>query len=445
MRKIETIFTLSMLIGLMIACTGSRKGDETVVHFDNEQVQAQVEDLRDKIKDNPNNIEFRTQLATIYHENGENLEAMRVLEDGFAIDPSNAEAKYLYAEIAMTVGDQRKAYQAYKDVLQSVNGAEYLDRIGPKFTDAFKVTKLIGSTANEAFGRYSKDGSKIIYQSDQTGNWDIFEYVVADGSIKQLTNTPQHEENPDFSPDGKMMVYASTLEDHRDVDYDQKLRDIFVYDFENNRETNLTTNGSNDWRPSYSNDGKYITFVSERSDLRDVPFYQLYSDIFIMEKDGRFQLQLTKTDGHNGGPSIAPHSTDESGIVYFDSDKTGAYEIYRTDFKGNDTRQITFNPGSNDVSPCVSSSGDKIVFFSDRDGNYEIYMMNTDGSAAQRLTANPADDLNPVFSPDGAKVLFHSNRDGSYDIFQIDLSEQSGTLGIYDVISRIDTALNNLQ
>ena len=72
-------------------------------------------------------------------------------------------------------------------------------------------------------------------------------------------------------------------------------------------------------------------------------------------------------------------------------------------------------------------------------------MMNTDGSAAQRLTANPADDLNPVFSPDGAKVLFHSNRDGNYDIFQIDLSEQSGTLGIYDVISRIDTALNNLQ
>ena len=258
-------------------------------------------------------------------------------------------------------------------------------------------------------------------------------------------DSPYQEENPDYAPDGKSIVYTSTVEDHRDVDYDQKLRDIFIKDLKTGRETNLTTNGSNDWRPSFSSDGEYITFVSERSDLREVPFYELHGDIFIMENDGRFQHQLTKTEGNSGGPSIAAGSTEESGEIYFDSDKSGNYEIYKTNFKGNDIRQITFFPVSQDVSPCISPRGDKIAFFSDRDGNYEIYMMNNDGSAGQRLTANPADDLNPVFSPDGTKVMFHSNRDGNYDLFMIDLTQQAKQLFLYEVIGKIDAAIQLIQ
>jgi dipeptidyl aminopeptidase/acylaminoacyl peptidase len=445
MRKIFGIFTLIALTLMFISCAGSRKDTGTVVTFADKEVQEEVNRLKGKIEENPNNMEYRRQLAEIYSHNGEGFEAMHVLEQSFQIDPNDSESKYLYAEIAMSVGEKLKAFQAYKDVLQGSSGEDYLSRIGPKFTDAFEVTKIVSSPANEAFGRFSKSGDKIIYQSDQKGNWDIFEYNITAQITNQLTNSPYHEENPDYSPNGNVIVFTSTVEDHRDVDYDQKLRDIFIKDLKTGRETNLTTNGSNDWRPSYSSDGKYITFISERSDLRDVPFYELHGDIFIMENDGRFQLQITKDMGNCGGPSIAPGSTEATGTVYFDSYKTGNYEIYKTNFKGENTRQITFYPASQDVSPCISPSGDKIVFFSDRDDNYEIYMMNSDGSAAQRLTANPADDLNPVFSPDGSKVLFHSNRDGNYDLFMIDLTQQAKQLYLYEVVAKIDGAINLIQ
>lgn len=445
MRKIAGIFTLVSMIVLCISCAGSKQEVGPVVTFADKEVQAEVNSLKDKIKENPNNMEYRRQLAEIYSHNDEGFEAMHVLEQSFEVDPNDPESKYLYAEIAMSMGEKLKAFNAYKDVLQGSSGEDYLSRIGPKFTDAFEVTKVVGTNADEAFGRFSKDGNKIIYQSNQNGNWDIFDYDLVSQTTTQLTNSPYHEENPDFSPSGKMIVYTSTVEDHRDVDYNQKLRDIFTKDLKTGRETNLTTNGSNDWRPTYSSDGKYIAFVSERSDLRDVPFYELHGDIFIMESDGRFQLQLTHDEGNCGGPSIAAGSTEESGEIYFDSDKTGNYEIYKTNFKGNDTRQITFFPASQDVSPCISSRGDKIVFFSDRDGNYEIYMMNSDGSAAQRLTANPADDLNPVFSPDGNKVLFHSNRDGNFDLFMIDLTQQAKPLYLYEVVAKIESAIKLLQ
>ncbi|HHJ51795.1 MAG TPA: DUF5050 domain-containing protein, partial [Caldithrix abyssi] len=250
-----------------------------------------------------------------------------------------------------------------------------------------------------------------------------------------------HEENPSYSPDGKAIVYTSTEEDHRDVDFDQKRRDIYLMDLESGRQVNLTVNGSDDWMPRFSPDGKYIVFVSQRDDLRDVPFYQLFNNIYIMENDGRFQLRLSKAEAHDSWPCVAPGSTEDEGTIYFDSDRAGNYAIYKMDYKGQNLRQITFNQNVNDVAPVVSPNGDKIVFFSDRDGNYELYLMNDDGSAQQRLTSNPADDWNPVFSPDGQKILFHSNRDGNLDLFIMDLSVQAAAAPVYEVIAKIDKAI----
>jgi len=222
------------------------------------------------------------------------------------------------------------------------------------------------------------------------------------------------------------------------------VRDIFLYDRENDRHKNVTLNSSDDWNPKFSHDGEFISFVSERDDLRDVDFSQLMGEIYIMEKDGRFQLRITNNNSHDGGVSIAPGSTEENGTAYFDSDQNGKFEIYKTSFKGDKTTQVTFNPASNDVSPDLSSNGDKITFLSDRDGNYEIYLMNNDGSAQMRLTSNPADDLNPIFSPDGTKILFHSNRAGSYDIYMLDLEKQGTTPTMFEVIANIDQALQAL-
>ena len=443
-RIINTLILLSIFL-VFFACGGAKKAGTVHVQLEDDLLQAQVELLQDKIEENPNNIEYRKQLAEIYYQSGKGREALLVLDEAFVIDPSNAESKYLYAEIALSIGDRLKAYRAYKDVLQGSEGQAYLDRIAPKFADAFDVEKLVGADANEAFGNFSKDGNKIVYQSDQSGNWDIFEYDMISGTTTQLTFSPTHEENPDISPDGKKIVYTSTIEDHRDVNYDQKLRDIFVMDLKSKEKRNLTTNGSNDWRPRFSKDGKHISFVSERDDLREVPFYELFSNVYIMESDGRFQLHLTEVQANNGNPCILPGSTEDKNKVYFDSNSNGLYAIYTVDFKGKNLRQVTFNLNTNDVSPDVSSNGDKVVYFSDRDGNYEIYLMNNDGSAQQRLTSNPSDDLNPVFSPDGGKILFHSNRSGSYDLYLLDLSQQTEALPLHEVVGKIDQAMQGLQ
>ncbi|HED11006.1 MAG TPA: tetratricopeptide repeat protein [Caldithrix abyssi] len=442
LRKLILLSAMT-LIFTMTACTGSKSGNEAPT-FSDQTVQSQVDDLLDKIDDNPSNSEYRLQLAQIYHENGQSLEALKLLEEGLALDPNDVELKFKYGEIAEEKGDMRRAFTAYKEVLQSASGNDYLDRIAPKFTDAFVVTPLVNSPANEAFGSFNGDGSKIIYQADPDGNWDLFEYTLGDTASTRLTQTPYHEENPAFNPNGEEIVYTSTEEDTRDVEYSQLVRDIYLWNLTKNRKTNLTQNSSDDWLPRYSENGQVISFISERDDLSEARFDQLLSEVYVMENDGRFQHRVTHNDSEDGGAVVAPGSDKDQGTLYYDNNASGVFEIYKNDYTGKNERQITFNPSANDLSPDISANGDKIVFFSDRDGNYELYLMNSDGSVPVRLTSNPGNDLNPVFSPDGTKILFHSNRAGNYDLYLMDLSRQNTGAVLYDVLNSIDQALNAL-
>ena len=275
----------------LIACGGSQvtPESESVTATEAESLE-RIADLKEQIQDDPSKMEWRYQLAQEYQKIGRNMEALKTYEEALAIDPGQSDLKYQYAELCMEMGDQRKAFQSYKEILLGVDGQQYLPRISDKFMDAYKVVPVLATDAPEAFASYSVDGTKIIFQKFMADNWDIYEYEIATQATKQLTFNEAHEEHPTYSPDFRTIAYTSTRDDHRAVDYNQKLRDIYVMDLVNRREINLTTNSSNDWRPRFSRDGQFISFVSERSDLRDVTIVDLFSHIFIMEKNGSFQL-----------------------------------------------------------------------------------------------------------------------------------------------------------
>jgi len=441
MYPIKAALVILLIVGIF-GCGESRQGTDLEGAPPGEaESYARINELKENIADDPNNLDWRYQLAREYERIGKNMEALKAYEEALAIDPGQTDLKFNYAELALKMGDRRKAFQSYKEILLGSDGEQYLGRIAPKFLDAYKVLPRIATDAPEAFGTYSSDGTKIIYQAFVDNNWDIYQYDLISQSSTPLITDPAHDENPAFSTDQRYLVYTSTRDDHRDVEYIQKLRDIYVKDLFSNRNVNLTTNSSNDWRPRFSRDGKYIVFVSERSDLRDVGILDLYSQIFIMESDGSFQLEITKVEANNGGPVMVGGENDP---IYFDSNRNGTYDIFKMNADGSNLSQITYNSEINDVAPDISSDGIHIAFFSDRDGNYEIYMMNNDGSNQQKMTANPSDDLNPIFSPDGKKILFHSDRFGNYDIFELDLEQKSEKATLTEVVAFIDAALSSM-
>jgi Tol biopolymer transport system component len=69
--------------------------------------------------------------------------------------------------------------------------------------------RLTNDLALKGFPHLSADGRKLVYQSNRTGNFDIWLRDMDSGKETALTTGPEDEQWPRISPDGSHVVYAT--------------------------------------------------------------------------------------------------------------------------------------------------------------------------------------------------------------------------------------------
>ncbi len=251
--------------------------------------------------------------------------------------------------------------------------------------------------------------ARIAFVSDRDGNYDIYVMDVDGGNLRRLTNHPDIDSLPSWSPDGKRIVFTSKRDGHVDAIHGFATSEIYVMDADGDNPQNLTNHPKEDWYPSWSPDGKRIAFSSERDGN---------IEIYVMDADGGNPQNLTNNPLNDRDPSWSP---DGKRIVFsarrdghFENELALTYEIYVMDNDGGNQQRLTENR-KNDWHPSWSPTGKRIAFTSDRKGdfqNFEIYVMDNDGGNQQRLTENRVSDSFPSWSPDGEQIVFCSDRDG---------------------------------
>src|SRR6185436_16299055 len=63
----------------------------------------------------------------------------------------------------------------------------------------------------------SPDGEKIAFASNRNGYWDLYLLDLASGETSQLTDTPDYEGAPTWSPDGAFMAFEAYIDDNLEI------------------------------------------------------------------------------------------------------------------------------------------------------------------------------------------------------------------------------------
>jgi Tol biopolymer transport system component/tRNA A-37 threonylcarbamoyl transferase component Bud32 len=139
------------------------------------------------------------------------------------------------------------------------NSDVYLWELGRE-PSPFAASSLLDANA-----QYSPDGLQVLYASGRSGGRTEVWTTQRDGSAPVLVSPEgQQAGSPRWSPDGKWIVY--------DAQNEQGLWDVYVIAAQGGQPRRLTmTDGkSHSYVPSFSRDGKWIYFASDRKNAPNI-------------------------------------------------------------------------------------------------------------------------------------------------------------------------------
>jgi Tol biopolymer transport system component len=119
--------------------------------------------------------------------------------------------------------------------------------------------------------------------------------------------------------------------------------------------------------------------------------------------------------GRDGMPQLSP----DGRRVAFASLRSGAWEIWVTDFGGSNAVQLTNLGARASGYPHWSPDGEHVVFHSTFEGQVDVFVSPAAGGKPHNLTSHPATDAFPSFSRDGKWIYFNSNRGGEFGIWKM--------------------------
>lgn len=293
------------------------------------------------------------------------------------------------------------------------------------YRDMVKAEATSGGITRSGVASVTVEPDRIAFTSDQNDDQgDIYIMDVDGTNIERLTTTSADEFRCSWSPDGRRIVYNS-YSIYGGIMVMNDDGSWIVQLIENEEDVAYTY-------PAWSPDGRKVVFIKEtwvEESRRDM-------DIFVMDVDGGNLTQLTDTPrGAEWWPAWSP---DGSKIVFDYTPQGWLGEIYVVSADGSNRQNLTSH-SANDTSPAWSPDGTQIAFTSNRDGGYYIYVMDTDGANVRQLTSDKGtNDVNPDWSPDGSQIAFESDR-GAGDEWNIYVMNVDGS----NITRLTDNSANN--
>ncbi|MGE3765732.1 MAG: hypothetical protein AB7L94_25955 [Kofleriaceae bacterium] len=255
---------------------------------------------------------------------------------------------------------------------------------------------LAEDRVENAYPRLSRDMRSVLYQSNRSGHWQLYELDLASGESRALMDTPSNETLPDWSRDG--LAWVSDRDGNEEV---------YVMDGDEPRR--ISNSPGRDLHPYWSPDGKALLYNTQDRGSFDVV---------------RVELATGATERLTTSPeddTCARYSPDGKRIVLLRNDARMDDVVEIVD---GVARDVTMTPAVRDGWPTWSPDGAWIYYASMADGAFSIYRVSAAGGSPERLTtaAPGEEDARPFVSADGRLLVYNKRANGAIDIRVLRLS-----------------------
>ncbi|HSJ25396.1 MAG TPA: S41 family peptidase [Longimicrobiales bacterium] len=263
----------------------------------------------------------------------------------------------------------------------------------------------------------SPDGREIAFVS----GGDIWTVPVTGGAARLLVSHSAHESRPLYSPDGSMLAFNSNRSGNAD---------IYILELATGTLRRLTHDSGNEELTGWSADSRWVYFASSSEDVSGM------SDVFRVRATGGTPMAVA-ADRYETEFAAAPSPT-EAGLIAIASrgrmaqgqwwrngsahiDQSEIWTVREATRSGAAPVYTQVTAGGKNLWPMWGASG-SILFMSDRSGTENLWSVaHTGGNATQLTSFSDGRVLWPSATPDGRMVAFERD----FGIWTLDVASRT--------------------
>jgi Tol biopolymer transport system component len=174
------------------------------------------------------------------------------------------------------------------------------------------VQRLTDTKGYDAEATISPKGDKILFTSMRDGDLDLYTMDLDGKNVKRVTNTLGYDGGAWFSPDGTKIVWRASRPktDEEIKEYKDLLKEnlvaptrmeVWVANADGSNARQVTFLEQANWAPNFTPDGKHIIFCSNHEYKRGFPF-----NMYITGLDGKGLEKISRDKGFDAFPMFSP-------------------------------------------------------------------------------------------------------------------------------------------
>lgn len=294
-------------------------------------------------------------------------------------------AQYLQLEkkgskILARIAQTEKALTAAKEIDLPFDAPFWVGLVACSHNAENVVTGLFSNVRFDVAANEGVDG----YRTPSSSRLEILDTET--GNRKVIYSTTDHIEAPNWSRNGKFLIYNSGGK-------------LYKFDLDKGKPELINTGeaikNNNDHGISF--DGKMLA-ISNHTDING----KSASIIYTLPIEGGEPFRVTEK-----GPSYWHGWSPDGKYLVYCAERNGDYDVYQIPAKGGQEKQLTTAKGLDD-GPEYSADGKYIYFNSTRTGTMQIWRMKPDGSEQEQITFDAYQDWFAHPSPDNKWLIYIS-------------------------------------